>query len=124
MKIRGSGRLPEYFVNLTDEQMEEYGASLSKEEDVLTSLGLNPSQVERAKKNFRWRRLWDKGYAGALVKKAKEMANSPDSAILKLYTDLVVPKQEEVDITIDWKAPKWFYQELDVSKVKKARKDA
>lgn len=123
MKIRGSGRLPEYFVNLTDEQMEDYGASLSKEEDVLTSLGLNPSQVERAKKNFRWRRLWDKGYSRALVEKARAMANSKDSAILKLYADMVVPKQEEVDITIDWKAPKWFYQELDVSKVKKARKD-
>jgi hypothetical protein len=119
----GSGRLPAYFVNLTDEQMTEYGTALNKEEDVLASLGLSPSQVERAKKNFRWRRCWDKGYAIGLVKKGTDMSSSTDSAILKLYADKVIPRQEEVDITIEYKAPKWFYQELEVSKIKKARKD-
>ena len=55
------GRLPNKFVYLKDEEILAYGASLNVEEDVLASIGLNASQIERAKLHKRWRRLWDIG---------------------------------------------------------------
>lgn len=109
--------------SLTTEQIENYAQKLNKEEDVLMALGCNAQQMENAKKNKRWRKHWDIGYAKGLVAKAEDLYNSKDSALQKLYADKVVPQTEAIEMTIEYDAPKWFYEELKVDKVKKARRD-
>lgn len=116
------GKLPNTVSNLTTDEIEEYASKLGKEEEVLASLGCTPNQVERAKKNHRWRKHWDIGYNKGLVKKAKDMFDSDEPSVLKLYADKIVPKNEEGIREIHIKAPKWFYKELEIDKIKSARR--
>lgn len=116
------GILKKSVSNLKPEQIEEYARHLNKEEDVLMSLGCNARQVENVKKNKRWRKHWDIGYAQGMVDKNREMYLSKDSTVLKLYADKVVPQTEASEQTIEVKAPKWYYEELKVDKVKSARR--
>ena len=81
-----------------------------------------PSQVERAKKNKRWRKYWDIGYNKGLVKKAEDMYDSNEPSIQKLYADKIVPKSDETIREIHVLAPKWFYKELEIDKIKSARR--
>ena len=108
--------------NLTEEKIEEFARHLNKEDDVLASLGCNARQIEACKGNKRWRKHWDIGYAQGMVDKNKEMYLSKDSTVLKLYADKVVPQTEAVEMVIEYDAPKWFYEELKVDKVKSARR--
>ena len=116
------GKLLKKVQELTTFQIEEYAKHLNKEDDVLISLGCTQRQVENCKKSQRWRKHWDIGYAQGMVDKNKEMYMSKDSTVLKLYADKVVPQTESVDIVIEWDAPKWFYEELKVDKIKSARR--
>ena len=116
------GRLPNRFVYLKDEEILAYGASLNVEEDVLASIGLNESQIARAKLHKRWRRFFDIGYAKGKVAKNEELYKSKDSAIQRTFVEKVTPSVEEIEQVIEYKAPKWFYEELKVDKVKSARR--
>lgn len=121
-KLKRRGKLPVFFSNMKDEEIVELGRTLNKEDDVLASLGLNANQIARAKGMNRWRSNWDKGYAQGLVAKGKEMFESTEPAIQKLYADKVVPQAQEIEQVVEWTAPKWFYEELKVDKIKSARR--
>ena len=116
------GRLPRRFSDLTDQQIQDFGSTLNIEEDVLASIGLNAGQIERAKKVKRWRKYWDIGYATGKVAKNEELYKSKDSAIQRTFVEKVTPSVEEIEQIIEWKAPKWFYEELKVDKIKSARR--
>ena len=116
------GTLVKAVRKLTNEEIQNYARQLNKEDDVLASLGCNPRQGENVKKTKNWRKQWDRGYAQGMVDKNREMYLSKDSTVLKLYADKVVPQTETIEVTIEYDAPKWFYEELKVDKVKSARR--
>lgn len=117
------GRLPTVIVKLTDDEIIEKAAELNNEDDVLRSYGLLARQVETIKKNKRWRKCWDMGYAKGVIKKNKELFDSEEPSIQKLYAEKVMPDTFNSDVKIEWKAPKWFYEEFDTNKIKKVRKE-
>lgn len=116
------GRVALILQKLTSEQIQEWARKLNNEEDVLRSLGQNKGQIERAKQYKKWRTNWDIGYAQGLIAKNEELFHSDESSIQKLYAEKVMPEQFDSDVVIHWKAPKWFYESFDSSKVKKVRK--
>lgn len=116
MGNRGAGktRLPYAFTKKTDEELAALAKSGSEEGDALTSLGLKPYQVEKAKKNLRWRRIWDKARAEWIVEKNKQISASEDVRILSLLAQKTMPENElgdKVVFTVD--APEWFVKSLE-----------
>ena len=109
--------------DLTTKQIEEFAQENDSEDKVLAALGCDERQAGNVKRNKRWRKHWKIGSAKGGLQKSKEMFNSKDSTILKLYADKVIPAQEKEDIILTWDWPKYMNEELDVNKVKKARKD-
>ena len=66
--------------------------------------------------------VFNDGGRAAAGFKGKEMFESTEPAIQKLYADKVVPQAQEIEQVVEWTAPKWFYEELKVDKIKSARR--
>ena len=113
MGYRG-GKLPSVFCQLSGENISELAKSGSDENTALASLGLRPDQIERAKKNKRWQKAWNKASAEWAVSKNREISESKDVRILSLLAPKTMPETdlgERVVFTID--APEWFIKSLE-----------
>lgn len=114
------GRLPTGFSNMPKERIAELARSGSDESDAMMALGLTPNQVEKAKINKRWRKIWDKARAEYVIEKNRQISSSDDVRLLSLISQRTMPTSDLPDIVnIEVDAPKWLIDKLKNSKVSK-----
>ena len=122
---KGQGRYPRQVESLTPEQIQEFANSPASEQDILEGLGLEDYQIENVMKYLqKWRLNWRIGKARWKNEYNLKLAESDDTGIQKMLAEHTLPEIEENAniIEIEYKAPKWFYEELKVDKVKSARR--
>jgi hypothetical protein len=122
---KGQGRYPRIVEKLTPEEIQVLANSPNTEQDTLESLGLQDYQIEQVTKFLkRWKLNWRIGKAKWKNDFNEKLSKSDDTGIQKMLAEHTLPEVEDSTnvFEIEVKAPKWFYEELKVDKVKSARR--